>query len=465
MEPPGPTERGRSLSPAALAALAGAGLLWHGFLWSLGRTPELRALAGDEQTYWASAEVYFGGGRPPVDLLWPPLYPRFLSWCWELAGRPSRLAVEAAQVLLLALAAFCLARLARREGLPPRWAAGAGAALFFFPTSAAFAHYFWPEAAHLAFFLGALFLLRRDGGAWPAAGAGVLLGLALLTKSLLTFFLPLLLLADFLACGKRRGRRRWHRLGALLGTLLLTLAPTLWRNHDATGRWVIADSSTFNLWVGLNDVSRRSHAGSIAWPELQAWRASAPTFAERDALLRGRIRELVARQGIARTLGRQLGRQYFRLFERDSYLTDQLPQGTLAPEGQGYRRMAEGLAAFLRGLATASHLLLLAFAGLGFALMPTPDRQRPFSWVGPAFLVYNLLIFLGLHVKSRYLVQLLPFLILAAAWAALRLAEAARGEDRLSRTRLWAGAAAGALLIFCATAGPWLDGAASVFVE
>ncbi len=38
------------------------------------------------------------------------------------------------------------------------------------------------------------------------------------------------------------------------------------------------------------------------------------------------------------------------------------------------------------------------------------------------------LIFLGLHVKSRYLVQLLPFLLIAAAWALLRLAELARGD-------------------------------------
>jgi hypothetical protein len=445
-------------SKSFLAALVVIGAGWHLFLWSLGRTPELRSLAGDEQTYWARAEILLAGGEPEVDLLWPPLYARFLAVSSSPLGRPSRLAVEAVQVLLLAAAAFLLARFGRREGLPGPWAAAAGAALFLLPTPAAFAHYFWPEVLHLALFLGALELLRSGPRWWAATAAGVLLGLALLTKSVLTGFLPVLLLADFLAAGKAR---RWPRLAAILAGLLFAVAPTLWRNQAATGRLTIADSSTFNLWVGLNDVTRQSHAGSIAWRELQAWRASAPTFAERDAILRGRIREKIEADGIFTVLGRQLGRQYFRLFEKDSYLTDMLPSGALEPEGQGYRRMSPALASFLRGLAWSSHILLLALAGLGLALQPAPSLAKPWSWLAPAFLAYNLLIFLGLHVKSRYLLQMLPCLLLAAAWAGSRLLAAARGGEKIEPWRLAAGAAAGALLTFFATAGPWLDRAAN----
>ena len=436
--------------------LLGAG--WHFFLWSIGRSPELRSLSGDEQTYWARAEIHLAGGEPEVDLLWPPFYARFLSLCWTPLGRPSRLAVEALQVLLLAAAALLLARFGRREGLPTAWAAAAGAALFLSPTPAAFAHYFWPEVLHLALFLGALELLRSGARWWAAGAAGLLIGLALLTKSLLTGFLPVLLLADFLAAEKAR---RWPRLLAILAGTLLVVAPTLWRNQAATGRLTIADSSTFNLWVGLNDATRQSHAGSIAWPELQAWRASAPTFAERDALLRQKIRGLVAEEGWPRVAARQLGRQYFRLFEKDSYLTDMLPSGTLEPEGQGYQKMSPRLASLLRGLAWSSHILVLALAGLGLALQPLPSLSRPWSWLAPAFLAYNLLIFFGLHVKSRYLVQMLPFLLLAAAWAGCRVLAAARGGEKIPPWRLAAGAAAGALLTFCATAGPWLDRAAN----
>jgi len=434
--------------------LAGA---WHVFLWSLGRTPDLRSLAGDEQTYWARAEVYQAGGEPAVDLLWPPFYGRFLSLTWWPMGRSSRLLTEGAQVLLLAVAAFLFFRLARRQGLEESWALVAAGALFVLPEVASFAHYFWPEVLHLALFLGALELLRwRQARAafWAAAAAGVLFGLALLTKSLLSAFLPVLLLIEALssARGKRLGR-----LALIAGGLLLTIGPTLWHHHQVKGRFTIADSSTFNLWVGLNDVSRQSHSGSIAWREFQAWRDSAPEEAGRDALLRQQILAKVQDDGIGTILRRQLGRQYFRLFEKDCYFIDQLPAGSLEPEGQGYHGLAPGLAAALRGLTWGSHLLLLALAGFGLALMPRPSRADPQSFLLPTFLLYNLLIFLGLHVKSRYLVQMLPFLLLLAGWAVQKLSAHLRGNERIGPGPLLAGSACAALLLFLATAGPWLD--------
>ena len=112
---------GRSRLLLVVLGLLGIG--WHALLFYLGRDVGARALAGDEQTYWAKAELYFAGSAPEPDPLWPPFYARFLSLCWQLAGHPSRWVVELVQVLLLALAAFLLSRLARREGLPPRPAA------------------------------------------------------------------------------------------------------------------------------------------------------------------------------------------------------------------------------------------------------------------------------------------------------------------------------------------------------
>lgn len=430
------------------------GIGWHLLLGYLGRDPAARALAGDEQTYWAKAELFYAGLSPPPDPLWPPFYARFLSLCWQLAGQTSRLAVELAQVFLLALAAWLLFRLARRQGLAPWPAAAAGAALFLLPSIAAYAHYFWPEILHLALFLAVLELLQSGSGAGRGLAGGALLGLALLTKSLLAGFLPLLLWIDLRAIPRDR---RWIRFLAILAGLLGLLAPTLWRSYQETGRPRLADSSAFNLWVGLNDQSRQSHAGAIAWRELQTWRDSAPDPAGRDAVLREKIAGKVREEGLPRLLGRQLGRQYFRLFEKDSYFTDQLPAGSLWLEGQGYRQLSPGIAAILRGSAWISHLLLLALAGFGLVLS-SPRWERPWSLLGPAFLLYNLVLFLGLHVKSRYLVQMWPFLLIAAALGAFTLFGQIRGTgQQLSRRRLFAGALVTALLLFCALAGPWLD--------
>ena len=52
--------------------------------------------------------------------------------------------------------------------------------------------------------------------------------------------------------------------------------------------------------------------------------------------------------------------------------------------------------------------------------MATPWRARPWSWAIAAFLIYNLGLFLVLHVKSRYRVQFEPLLCLLAAQAWVR---------------------------------------------
>lgn len=438
---------GRSRLLLVVLGLLGIG--WHALLFYLGRDVDARALAGDEQTYWAKAELYFAGSAPEPDPLWPPFYARFLNFCWQLAGHPSRWVVELVQVLLLALAAYLLSRLARREGLPPRPAAAAGWVLFLLPTTASFAHYFWPEILHLAIFLMVLELLQTGSGPGRGFLAGALLALALLTKSLLTGFLPLLLFLDLRTAP---ADRRLARFLAVIAGLLLVLCPALWQSYRETGQPRLANSSTFNLWVGLNDQSRQSHVFSIAWREHQAFTQSAPDPAGRDAVLRAKIAALVQAEGVPRLILRQLGRQYFRLFEKDSYFTDQLPEGSLQAEGQGYRGVSAAMARPLRHLAWACHLLVLGLAGFGLVLAP-PRWERPFSLLLPAFLLYNLALFLGLHVKSRYLVQLLPFLILAAVSGA----HTWLGSEKIPRRRLWTGAVVTALLLFCATAGPWLD--------
>ncbi len=162
------------------------------------------------------------------------------------------------------------------------------------------------------------------------------------------------------------------------------MAPTLWRNQAATGRLVIADSSTFNLWVGLNDIvaaeprrlDRLAGAAGLARQRARPSPNATPCCARASA-------PFMPSRASSEPSARQLGKQYFRLFEKDSYLTDQLPHGSLAPAGQGYHGMASWLAGLLRGLAWSSHLLVLALAGLGLALAPAPGRSRPWSWLGP----------------------------------------------------------------------------------
>jgi 4-amino-4-deoxy-L-arabinose transferase-like glycosyltransferase len=430
----------------------------------LDRPAAPRPLFGDEITYLEAAHRLAATGESGLDPLWPPLYPRFLATA--LAAGGSLAAVRAAQLVLLAAAAVLLFVLVRR--LARSTAAGALAAFFLLadPQVGSFAHYLWPEIFHLFLFLAAVWMLvrARDGDrrSWFwAAGAGVALGLALLAKSLLGPFLPFLLAPLVLGVGPER-RRGLARAALAAAVALLTVFPAALASHRQGNGWWVGDSARFNLWVGLNDTSRRNLVGEIVGEEYARYRQSASTLPERNRILGEKIGALVETKGMGPLFAAQLGRQPFRLFDKDSFFTDQLPGGALAAQGYGYRGVPPALATALRLWSYALYAAVLAAAGLGMALLWVDRRRRGDPWLRGAllFLAYNLALFVFLHVKTRYRVQLLPGLDLyaAVAWAwwlgtdgdALRPRPTAAG---------WALAAAVAgLLLYFAFGGAWFTG-------
>ncbi len=439
----------------AILAVQGSLLALSGF----GPAPD-RVLFGDERTYWRGANEIAAGADWHPDPLWPPLYPRFLAAVLGAGGSPW--AIIAVQLAMLVAVALLLADLARRWSGSRIAGRVTGALVLLYPPLGAFAHYLWPELAHLFLFVTALWILaaRHERPTWLIA-AGLLLGLALLTKSLLGPFLPILLLP--LALEGRR-KHRLLRLALVTCGIALVLAPVVADNRQrSTGVWV-ADSSAFNLWVGLNDRARKSLADPMVAPgEWRTYKKSAPTFPERRQILWRKIRDLASERGIPSLLGGQLGRQYFRLFDKDSFFTDQLPGGVIVGHGGGYRDPPPAIAAVLRGATHALYAAILVGAVAGMVVRP--PKGNPWLWVGLAFLAYNLAIFLLLHVKSRYRVQLLPFLFLycgwAAAWAAARLGldpgEAELWQGETGRRAWLVAAPAALLLLFLAFGRPLLD--------
>jgi len=404
---------------AILAVAVEAALLW------IAHRPIPRVLLGDEGMYWRGAEALASGAEWAPESLWPPLQFHFLGWIVAATGG-SRLAVEIVQTLLLVAAAALLYLLTKRL-TDSRLAAGIAAGLaLIYPPLVASAHHLWPEPLHLALFLGLLWILeaRADRPIWLVV-AGVLLGLALLTKSLLLPFVPVLLLLPLMADGRGAGNWRRRLLGVALvaGAAALTLAPTLHGNRQRGAGVLIADSGPFNLWVGLNDSSRRSFVDPVVAREYRIYRDSAPTPGERDAIAWRKSGDLVREQGAWTVLGRQLGRQYFRLFDKDSFFTVQLPGGVQAKRGHGYVAAAPAVSSALRYLSYGLYALILVGAAIGVSVSPLRGRRG--LQIALAFVVYNLLLFLVLHVKSRYRLQFLPFLLLwtgcAAAWLAVRL--------------------------------------------
>ncbi|HXT22775.1 MAG TPA: glycosyltransferase family 39 protein [Thermoanaerobaculia bacterium] len=430
------------------AVLLQAALLW--IEWR----PTPRPLWGDEATYWRAAGEVRAGGESDLQMIWPPLYPRFVAASMPLSGG-SRLAAQLVQVALLFASAWLLRGLGRALLPGAELSRGihaadvAAALLLLDPQVACFGAFLWPELLHLALFLFAWWALVTRGERWPwLVAAGVALGLALLAKSLLVAFVPVLLAPLLLLSGP--SPRRLLRPAVVLAAMAVTLLPVVLHNRQRYGVAGVADSSTFNAWVGLNERSRRNFVDEIVGDELTVYLNSAPDPAGRAAIARGKIEALVAERGVLPLLRAQLSRQYFRLFDRDSFLADQLPGGAIAERGDGYGYVAppHWLAAALRGWGWTIYGVVLVGAALGVATVPAGNRR----WLVVAllFVAYNLALFLVLHVKTRYRVQLMPVLDLFAGATAVWLVTRRPRRPAL----VWAaGGALAALALFLAFGG------------
>ena len=242
-------------------------------------------------------------------------------------------------------------------------------------------------------------------------------------------------------------------MAVLTATVAVGILPTALAQQRDFGRLMLADSGWFNLWIGLNEVSRREFVDSLVVEEYSRYRQAARSAPARSTIAREKIGALVAERGWWPLLRRQLGRQYHRLFARDSFLTHQLVGGVLWQRGDGYRAGDSAVGHTLRWLSYGLWGAVLIGAGLGVGVFPY--RRRPLgAWV-LGFLLVQCALFLFLHVKSRYRVQMLPglffFAVYAAAWwrsGGLRATWASG-----SRLRLAAGAILAAALVSFAFGG------------
>jgi 4-amino-4-deoxy-L-arabinose transferase-like glycosyltransferase len=411
-----------------------------------------KALIGDEQSYQATALSILAGGSWMPGTIWPPLQPLWLASLYALFGVHVWVA-QLAQTLLLIASAGLLRDFWRRVGGRVAAANGAGALLLLNPATAAYAHWLWPETLHLFLLLAALCLLARA----RAFAAGLAVGLAILAKSLLSVFWP----AFLLALVQRGQSSCTMRLAAafVLGLGLVT-APALWHGWREYGKPMIADSSIYNLWVGLTDRWRSDYVEDMGGVTLPAFLASGATPQQRNAVYLDKVRGLVDERGVPALLAHQLGRQYFRLFSAKTPLVSQLP----GPACAGHLSAYHSPPWLTRGLTATNdlfHALILAAAAFGIAgWRRRPDRLLALVAL---FAAYQLALFALIHVKARFLLPLLPFLCGFAGSAIVALRQRVMPDQRddvavaFTPLRVALGSALAAVLLFLAFAGPALD--------
>lgn len=455
---PAPARRPHTLTALFLVVfVASQALLWLAYYSGGAKT-----LIGDEQTYQASALAILGGGPWMPSSIWPPLQPLFIAAIYAVFGT-HLLAVQIAQTLLFVAGAALLRDLWRRLGSGVAAANTAAALWLLNPSSAAYAHWLWPELLHVFLLLAALCLLARVGSALGTFLSGLCVGLAILAKSLLSMFWPLFLIA--LLRRQRPHLQLQSALAFVLGLAVVT-APALLHGWREYGKPMIADSSIYNVWVGLNDTWRSDYVADMGGVTLAEFIASGATPQQRNAVYLDKVRTLVDERGLPRVFADQLGRQYFRLFSAKTSLVSQLPGAACAGQLSVYRS-PQWLTRGLTALNDLMHALLLAACAFGIATRrwrsPTANAQggRLLAIVVLLF-GYQLALFLLIHVKARFLLPMVPFLCgFAGSFLVALRARCRPGRDEptvaLTPPRLALGVALAALLLFLAFAGPALD--------
>ncbi len=389
-------------------------------------------LAGDEHTWttWGaqvlpSADVAFSPLRFRL-IFYPPAYPYFIGLTYALLG--SLTAVKVCQALASAALVPAVGRLGFRVFNRPAGIAAA-ALVAFYPDLIWFSTHFWSETLFMVFLWWSFErLLAADRGrARDALVAGLLWGLATLTRETILYFAPVVAL--WLAW--RSGRAGVARGGAFLLAASLVIVPWTTRNWVVYGAFVpVSTSGALNLWQGNARLTRQE-------------------VYDQYAAIRGRIEryEHARRLGLQAIRERQptwivdkLKGEMPLFWEADSLALVHIKRGA-------YGDVATWVGAVVAAVVLVPYLVVLALFVWGVAASPA-GRSTVLLLV---FLAYYNAIHVATHGFARYRLPVMPAVFVFAAWAAVELWA---GSRRLSVGRAAVAVALG--LVLAASVAPSL---------
>ncbi len=199
------------------------------------------------------------------------MYPYFIAVLFALFGTLT--AVKVAQCVLGSLLVLAVGRIGRVALGEPAALVAAGIAAFY-PEIVWFCAHFWAETVFTVLVWWAFErVLEADarGSTGVAAAAGLLWGLAVLTRETVLYFLPFAAL--WLAWRRPGGGRR---AAVLVGTALLVVLPWTVRNYLVFETFVpVSTAGALNLWQGNTDLSRAGGLRGVLGGARAAWRSTA----------------------------------------------------------------------------------------------------------------------------------------------------------------------------------------------
>ena len=237
-------------------------------------TPWFEHLVVDPEYYdrWAQ-RIAAGDWLGDRAFYMDPLYPYVLGAIYRVLGR-DLLAVRLIQVAMSVGSCALVARLGTRLG---GRRLGLGAALWFALYKPEIMFTAEIEKTCLSILLtAATLVLALERSLAARFGAGVTLGLAVLTRGNLLVFAPLGALALWRAT-PREGRSALVSPAVFLTGFALALAPVAWRNHHVAGTWVpTTTQGGQNFYMGNNADNLSGSYGALPFLRMN------PAFEEED---------------------------------------------------------------------------------------------------------------------------------------------------------------------------------------
>jgi len=376
----------------------------------------------------------------------PPLHTLFMGALMALSGGHLD-AVRIAQILLSTHSVWLVYAIGF-AWYGRRCARIAAALCAVYPNLIAFSHYLWSETLFIWLLLMAIWILTRtrDLPSVPAvAGAGIVLGLAALTRSVAVPFLPVIVLWVLWVYRNRASIALLRAVLLVLATAVV-IAPWTIRNTVLHDGFVLIDSAgPLNLWRGNNPDAyavRPPHPAECYAPPfdqipllplkgtgprdfVEAVQASLGEQAPTDLEISRAGTRLALDFIVSDPVGfvRRAGWKLIDLWNPTSFLLRHFRLGA-------YGDVSPVVEVAISWTAVLSYLAVLLLGALGLVT----SRRDPYAWLVLGLLVMVTALHAVVFGLTRYRLPMMPFVMIFAAQGIVWLRARTGGGGSGNRT-------------------------------
>lgn len=367
--------------------------------------PETKILLGDENRYLETGLSIASGEDWHNHPFWPPMQSIVIAIFAKIFNNPI-LPLQFFQYGLLILSGFIVRDITFRETRNQTAAQLALAVMILYPSWLAYSQYLWPEVIHVLLFVAIIWInkYKHQSYKWMLL-SGLLLGLVILFKSLLILFIPFLYLPLII---NSEWKNNSMRIILSLLVAVVVMSPASFKAHKMTGDWMVANSSMFNLNLGLHDDSRQHFTHKIAGVHYKQYQSSSNSFKQRNIIVKQKAITKIKEAGYFNTFIQQFIKQYFRLFDYQSFFSQQFQGDEKDNYLSKYQlRYDHPLVMLVLIFNTVFYCVIMIAMLLGlFVSVKKSIIAQQFAW----FLLYVLGLFLLLHSIPRFRIPLLPIM-------------------------------------------------------